>query len=173
MRLIAAAVTVLALLAAAPAEAHTTLTEAPRTYQGAVDRALLPTPDFPVRVIAGRCGDHDGCAQLADNTITVDPAHFSPFLVMHELYHLLDYRLLTDAERAEFQRITRDTRPWGLGDEGTPAECFASAAAYLATMRERDIWVPQFRDDNRCVARAMAHRREVRWLVRGVVGASR
>lgn len=118
-------------------------------YQRWIDKAKVPTPDIRIEVIEEPCPGYpnvNGC-RGAESTIYLHPERIGlpsqgPWLFLHEVGHYFDGVYLTDALRAEFNRIFGDSRPWdsprsttvrpGPRTIGPPAERFAQAYAECA-----------------------------------------
>ena len=99
-------------------------------------QSFVPAPPVVNRVVAACPGlgaaDQRPCSG-APSTVYWDPAWPDPAAWQHELGHLFDYQVLTDADRAAFQRIIHLAGPWrpGTGAAG-PAEFFAVAYSQCA-----------------------------------------
>lgn len=78
--------------------------------------ASVPIPPR-VTVHVERCPDYaDVLACASDEEIFV-PKGAGPFVYWHEIGHLFDAQVLTDAHRAGFARLTRDWRLWWANHE--------------------------------------------------------
>ena len=102
-------------------------------------QSLVPAPPVVNRVVAacpGLSGSDQRPCSGAPSTVYWNPAWPDPAAWEHELGHLFDYQVLTDADRAAFQRIVGVTGAWrpGTGAAG-PAEYFAVAYSQCALHR--------------------------------------
>jgi hypothetical protein len=92
---------------------------------GATEALYGPLPVPPERAMfEDACPDYAGtplaesaCAGHAELWV---PKGAGPAVYWHEVGHLFDFQVLTDAHRREFQRLTRDWRDWWLDLDKLP-----------------------------------------------------
>lgn len=130
----------LGLMTASPASALTITTTDTRPLAAWATRALVPLSPAAVTIERGVCPPSASmfsrsCAiNTAPLTIWLSGRDGSPTLY-HELGHIFDYTVMTDAARAEFGRIVHDTRPWRSA-KNSPHEKFAQAYEACAMHRK-------------------------------------
>lgn len=126
----------LASVTASPASALTITTTDTRPLAAWATRALVPLAPVTVTIERGVCPPdasmfRRSCAINASPvTIWLSGRDGRPTLY-HELGHVFDYTVMTDAARGEFGRIVHDTRPWRSA-KNSPHEKFAQAYAACA-----------------------------------------
>lgn len=141
-RIAVAGITVFVALAS-PAHAVTVVTsdgEIAQPFQTWADRSLVPTPPGAVVVIRERCRDgrHSYCASATEPVIWLAPGRVPESTFLHELGHVFDQQVLTDAHRAQFlAQNWMAHRPW-RADEDSPQEQFAEAYSVCARVRRYD-----------------------------------
>lgn len=156
-KILVAAAVAFALLVPASAEAQTTIIwpngEVAEPYQRWIDHSVMPTYDGTVLLTddTSECdldlSGVEGCARIDPLPwIVVDPARFGEsaaeyrldkrWVTFHELGHIFDFTVMTDAEREEFERINRYPGEWEISPDPTapfegepPREMFADAYA--------------------------------------------
>lgn len=118
-------------------------TEHPQPWQSWVDASQVPTPPVRVQLVLESCpyssppgspacampGDGYYCREAACiwlNPVEVAPGGAIRPALLHELGHVFDYTVMSDAHRAGFLKIMRDRRPW-RSDSKSPHEQFAVA----------------------------------------------
>lgn len=147
---------ILALVAAAPAEATTIVAppSSPYPYQAWADKAAVPTPPGTVEVIedAVACGGQasacTGQHMGRDLPISIDTYLSGETfrevrqVFYHELGHHFDYEVMQDWARARFEQLVGDYRPWvpaiNEAQPNAPREKFAEAwmrCAYSTTIK--------------------------------------
>lgn len=104
----------------------------------------MPTPDVSVHMewnldvcpTASACvttsRDVEGRPVFAMYVDDGGPVKTSQEAFYHEIGHVFDGALLTDADRVEFRRLMRDWREWSWGGAQSPLERFANAYAWCA-----------------------------------------
>src|SRR3954470_19693913 len=135
---IALAALVLALALSPPAHALKLLSasgdpQIPR-FQSWVDSSAMPTPTLSLYVVLESCpvAVSDGCLVGAPQaTVYLGSFVQDRPTVLHEVGHAFDATAMTDADRAAFQAIFRDTRPW-RSPPNSPHERFAEAYSLCA-----------------------------------------
>src|SRR3954465_4622556 len=84
-------------------------------FQTWVDAAAMPTPPVNLYVVLESCpvATSDGCI-VHEPPPPVDPASFvqDRAALLHEVGHAFDATEMTDADRAAFQAVFRDSRQW-------------------------------------------------------------
>src|SRR3954452_7394432 len=103
-------------------------------FQTWVDAAAMPTPPLNLYVVLDSCpvAISDGCI-VHEPQATVYLGSFvrDRATVLHEVGHAFDATEMTDPDRAAFQAIFRDTRPW-RAPPNSPHERFAEAYSLCA-----------------------------------------
>lgn len=155
------AATAISLLLASTATAGTLLVDqndhpVGGEWQAWVDHAYVPTPPGKVTLIFAPIpywgASASGCAY--PDRIYIDPSALSrqpsalwPYVLLHELGHVYDYRVLTDTQRVRFMALWNRTRPgmsvhdaWWYGSNDPTAsrpvdEWFAEAYRIAALNR--------------------------------------
>src|SRR2546423_5268305 len=103
-------------------------------YQAWANGAAMPTPTGVVDLVLQACPVpiSDGCVvQGAPPTIYLGAAVRTRATLLHEIGHAFDAQRLTDADRAGFEAILGDTRPWRSA-ANSPHEQFAEAYSLCA-----------------------------------------
>ncbi|HEY3186458.1 MAG TPA: hypothetical protein VGJ70_03220 [Solirubrobacteraceae bacterium] len=143
-RTLALALTAALLAFAAPAGATTLVlpggSARPQPYQSWVDQSLVPTPAGTVTLRLAGCPSHwDGgvaCADQASRTIYLGPGGRGRETFLHELGHIFDAEVMTDAARAGFQAALHLPGAWNDESAGAPPlEMFADAYSLCARYR--------------------------------------
>jgi hypothetical protein len=97
--------------------------------QGWIDASYVPVAPVLVIVHLGAC--YDGgrtCTYPGSPWIWLnEPPNEMRVAFAHELGHVFDYFVLTDANRLTFRRLVGDTRPWRSTGGNSPHEKFAEA----------------------------------------------
>lgn len=103
-----------------------------------LDRSLMPIVE-PTSIVRGDTSELCdravlGCVDLATGTIILEAGFAGKWTLFHELGHLVDWRLATDADHAWLASRLPNTNtvPWWGGDE-SDSEAFADAYALCAT----------------------------------------
>jgi hypothetical protein len=168
LRLLALVVAALlgAIVAPAPAAAATRLvlpdgTARPQPYQSWIDRSLVPTPAGTVTLHLAPCPYHwDGgvaCADRTDRAIYLGPGGRSRAVLLHELGHIFDAAVLTDAARGKLAVALGARGAWDdQSRSSAPLELFADA--YSVCARHRTIRAVYYAS-NGYVAGPRQHRR--------------
>ena len=132
---------VLALLVPATASATTLATPdgavRPQPFQAWVDRSAVPTPPGVVTLHLESCpgGPAWGaaCADSSALSIHLGSEGRDRVTLLHELGHIFDGRVLTDADRARLQALLGRPGAWdGPAADDPPHEQFAEAYALCA-----------------------------------------
>jgi len=113
----------------------------PGPYQGWVNRSKAPTVSGHVRIVLTGCPrrpSFSGCVfTKRTNTIYLRRSARSPReVLLHELGHLFDLRVLGRADRRDFKRVMGRPRARWFRGVNPPAEQFAEAYA-LCSLRRR------------------------------------
>src|SRR3712207_2420093 len=159
----------LVLLALLPATASATTlvtpggAQRPQPYQSWVDRSAMPTPAGEVTLFLDACPDGPAwaaaCASPFERSIHLGAEGRTRMTLLHELGHLFDATVLTDADRARFQALIGRPGPWtGPPSADPPHEQFAEAYAMCA---RRDHLSSTRLGMYAYVATAQRHRREI------------
>jgi hypothetical protein len=126
-------------------------------YQRWADAAKMPTPLGQVTVYDEPCPTgHWACYYRDGRRIYLDPVRMRPLIAaqdhatrlqariffFHELFHDFDETgVLTDVDRAEFERIMHLTGAWRIADhDHSPNETFADGAAACAVRPTISEW---------------------------------
>src|SRR3954467_4806022 len=103
-------------------------------FQTWVDAAAMPTPPVNLYVVLESCpvATSDGCI-VHEPQATVYLGSFvqDRATLLHEVGHAFDATEMTDADRAAFQAVFRDTRAW-RSPPNSPHERFAEAYSLCA-----------------------------------------
>jgi hypothetical protein len=143
-RTLALALTATLLALATPAGAATLVlpdgTARPQPYQSWVDQSLVPTPAGTVTLRLAPCPYHwDGgvaCADQGDRTIYLGAGGRGRDIFLHELGHIFDAAVMTDAARGRFAAMLGLRGAWN--DQSLahpPLEMFADAYSVCARFR--------------------------------------
>jgi hypothetical protein len=124
---------------AAPTTLRSTGGDSLQRFQAWVDAAKVPTPRGDVTVVLTSCPTGPSwsaaCAFSHGRIIHLGPNGRGRHVLLHEIGHVFDAHVLTDADRARFRRLVgAGSGPWlrpGGGD--SPGEQFAEAYAFCAT----------------------------------------
>jgi hypothetical protein len=103
-------------------------------YQAWANAAAMPTPTGVVDLVLQPCPVpvSDGClVHGSPPTIYLGGAVRSRAILLHEVGHAFDAERLTDADRARFEAIFGDPRPW-RSPSNSPHEQFAEAYSLCA-----------------------------------------
>ena len=129
-------------LAASSASAATTLvnpdgTPAPAKYQTWLNQAKVPTPDGTVKLALAPCPNGPawagGCADLQNRTIYLGAGARDKGRFYHELGHIFDATMMSDALRGKFEAVVHKPGAWAAAASTDPAmEKFAEAYSMCA-----------------------------------------
>jgi hypothetical protein len=132
-------------VSAAPAQADTTLVNRagrplPPQWQRWVAKSLVPIVPGRVKVSLRGCPAHPkavGCVYSNRlSTLYLDRRRAAlPATLYHELGHLYDWRVLSNADRRRFKRLIGRPRQGWFKGQGEPAEQFAEAYSFCARYR--------------------------------------
>lgn len=107
--------------------------------QGAAYGSRMPEPTMPIAVshfdptaADSPCGFGDACSQYAHVWFANTPGGRQKHSILHELGHQVDYYVLDELARDEFQLVLQDNRDW-LAFPNSPHEQFAEAYSVCAT----------------------------------------
>jgi hypothetical protein len=135
---LAGALLALAFALASPASALQLLSPsgdpAVARFQTWVDAAAMPTPPVSLDVVLATCPVpiSDGCIVHGPvETIYLGSMVRDRATLLHEVGHAFDATTLTDPQRARFEAIFGDTRPW-RSPSNSPHERFAEAYSLCA-----------------------------------------
>jgi hypothetical protein len=111
----------------------------PQPFQSWLDGAQVPTPSGLVTLVLEACpvnASAAGCAFAQERRVHIAPLGRDRRTFFHELGHVFDAHVLTDAERQRFRTLARMRGPW-FGPIGTdsPGEQFAEAYSLCARFR--------------------------------------
>src|SRR4051794_23284998 len=136
LALCVAALVALALASSAQALTIVSPSGDPRIarFQAWADTSAVPTPQGQVDLVLSSCpvAISDGCIYHgAPPTIFLGPTVRERPTLLHELGHAFDTQRMTSADRAAFEGIFGDRRPWRTAPN-SPHERFAEAYSLCA-----------------------------------------